>query len=256
MLASDIKTLADSVKYLYQSKSKNDVRKFLKKGPGRCSILDDAAYFMEIFHYSSIVTRPFGDMFRRRHIEYPEQEKPKYSDYLRENMLVGKAYDYIAYDPFEFTIMLIVLKKLGIISKGMKFLDAGGGIGDKCYIASLLGMKVTNLEISSTLLKELSELYGDSIPAVRGDITEFDYSGHDIIYAYNPICSTDGMIKFFNQVMKTARPDTVLIFLNVHYGFDALSTVMKEYPGKITSVSNEFGKALDGQRSHDVYRVL
>lgn len=117
----------------------------------------------------------------------------------------------------------------------IQFIDAGCGAGHNLLYAQyvfgyrLKAYGVDYNEFLVKLAKNQVERYGgisdDSI--MKGDITTFDFSAYDIIYAYNPMKSTDGMRRFFENVARTARNGAICVFNNVSSGEEAMESMGK-----------------------------
>ena len=109
-----------------------------------------------------------------------------------------------------------------------KFIDAGCGVGDKIVLANMFFDYTYGVELSKFIAscgREINNLGSTQI--LEGDITTFDFSPYNIVYAYNPIQTEVGMFKFFKNLVKTAKPGTVCMFANVESGDYALRKIRK-----------------------------
>lgn len=124
---------------------------------------------------------------------------------------------------------------LELVAKGCKlfgngsprFIDAGCGVGDKVKLASMFfndcaGVDYNNLMYKIATCRSFGEIF-------LGDITTFNFSEYGVIYAYNPMQSSSGMLRFFNNVINTAKKGTICIFKNVDSGTEALSKVKRKF---------------------------
>ena len=115
-----------------------------------------------------------------------------------------------------------------------RFIDAGCGVGDKVVLASMFFDYSCGVELSRFIAscgRSINRLSSRD-ELLEGDITTFDFSPYNIVYAYNPIQTYDGMYDFFKNLVKTASPGTVCMFANVDTGGQALDKVRKLKIGK------------------------
>lgn len=117
--------------------------------------------------------------------------------------------------------------------RDIKFIDAGCGVGDKTAIASFFGFNAYGVDYSSFYIECCRAFKGDRFSEDKrfmlGDITTFNFSGYNIIYAYNPMQTVEGMYKFFDNVFMTADPETICIFENVGTGQVALNKMKNKF---------------------------
>ena len=173
-------------------------------------------------------------IIRRFNLVCGKIEDPEDKSYFDHDMTFSlQPYPYIPsyIDPF---IRVVVKAMKEVRKESPTFIDAGCGIGDKIKLANWLGCKAYGVEYSKFLINIATQIHrriADDI--FLGDITTFDFSPYDIIYAYNPMQSREGMYAFFNNVHKTAKNGTICAFINVGSGHEA----MRKVGDKFTFVS-------------------
>ncbi len=157
-------------------------------------------------------------------------------------------YPCIPLDPDTFILLLAEGVKL-LDTKNLhkiKFCDAGCGVGDKVILASdIFNLDSFGVEYDPFIYKiARNRLFKK---AILGDITTHDFSPYDIIYAYNPMHSYEGMKKFFDNLVKTARNGAIILLANVSSGGEAFQTVEKYFTVKH---GNESGGGLVAVRKN------
>jgi SAM-dependent methyltransferase len=171
----------------------------------------------------------------------------KLSNTIR-NKTRNDAYPYIPLCPSHF-ISLIQKAMNHIDKKPVRFVDAGCGIGDKIKLVEYFFSYVyaSGIEYNRVLIEmakaKYDEYNDDRIDIHTGDITKFDFSPYNLIYAYNPIQTFEGMLKFFENVIRTANPGTICAFANVYSGEDAMKRVKSRF------------KVIDDSGFHKVYEL-
>lgn len=143
-------------------------------------------------------------------------------------------YDCIPLDVARFVRTLhkaTELMKSSGINTGISFVDAGSGVGDKVRVAydSMMVSRACGVELSKEFCAIADSLCHLGIKNIRADITTFDFSSFNLIYAYNPMDSVKGMTLFFENVIKTAKPGTYCMFFNVHTGGRALEKLKEHF---------------------------
>jgi len=98
-----------------------------------------------------------------------------------ENVSRAAFKDYRGHNPFR--PFVDIIERLGDIS-GQKFLDVGCGVGYYGELLSVLGSKVryTGLDFAEPMISRARELW-PTRTFILGDMTDFDYSGYDIVLA-------------------------------------------------------------------------
>lgn len=156
--------------------------------------------------------------------------------YMRKGNNGKIPYECIPLSTYLFIEMAIEVRKL-FKDKDIKFVDAGCGVGDKLYLASMVlnPKKFKGLELSKYIINYGSYKYrgrglmvnGEN-PFILGDITTFNFKPFNLIYAYNPINGERGMYEFFLNVLNTAEVGTICWFENVHTGWGAMNRINEE----------------------------
>lgn len=102
--------------------------------------------------------------------------------------------------------------------KPIKFLDVGCGFGLKCWLAHILGLEATGID----LCKEYVELarkifwysYRDEFILKIQQANALKYKGYgdyDIVYMYHPIRNNDLMQKVVDRVTQQMKPGAFLV---------------------------------------------
>jgi len=150
---------------------------------------------------------------------YVDEVKDKYED-------VNGFYKYIPYLTWDFMKYIKrVYNKCG--KSNMRFVDVGGGIGDKALIAKVL-MKfryATSLEYNVDTHKIAKDAIGTGygISVKRGDALKFNFgetSRPIFAYMYCPISHKDTLIQLYDRVAGTMPEGSVMydIAQNCGYG--------------------------------------
>src|SRR5579859_1239297 len=111
-------------------------------------------------------------------------------------------YKCINLDIYDFlTSMQLAIKHLKLTGKQrgeIKFIDVGCGVGEKVYLADMLGFDAYGLELRDPLIKRAMKLFHalqifKSEPFfLQGNALKFtEYSDYDIIYFYCPLFDID-----------------------------------------------------------------
>lgn len=167
----------------------------------------------------------------------------------REDKVAKGEYQCIFLSHDQFVDCLDVVKHyLGSRLTPYHFIDAGCGLGHKLLLAHCFGFgKVTGLEIQPEYIEEAKKLlkecydYFDSlshlISIVQADILTYNYSKADVIYFYVPLHDYEKEKIFENRVVKTARPDTIIIgannqMLEKHKALERISSLSPVYRKK------------------------
>jgi SAM-dependent methyltransferase len=98
----------------------------------------------------------------------------------------------------------------------LRFLDIGCGGGVKLLLAAEIFDAVAGLEFDPGYVacarKMLASLGADASLVMQGDARDFgDYADYDVLYFYQPMASTAGLLELERRVTQTARPGTVLM---------------------------------------------
>ena len=97
-----------------------------------------------------------------------------------------------------------------------RFLDVGCGGGTKIWAALPFFPDARGLENNPTQVKvgaaAMAKLNVSADCIMEADARRFDdYSSYDVIYFYRPLRNPDGLVEMEDQIMKQARPGTILI---------------------------------------------
>lgn len=124
---------------------------------------------------------------------------------------------YIAYDPEDF---LRRLHAYDCLEKRGRFLDVGCGIGEKVFLAYVLGVftQCDGLEydaqtaaVAEFLFKQLGGAEAYPLQVIRGDALAFDHYGdYDVIYMYRPLNDRERMRQLVARIAEQLRPQAVL----------------------------------------------
>lgn len=108
----------------------------------------------------------------------------------------------------------------------LKFLDVGCGVGQKVFLAQMLGFQSYGLELRKELIEEGNSLFqtvcgnrqywgqkDESLNAfIQGNALEFDrYGDFDIIYFYCPLFNRKMQQTLEERIAKTAKAGTIVI---------------------------------------------
>jgi len=106
----------------------------------------------------------------------------------------------------------------------LKFLDVGAGVGQKVYLAHLMGFDAFGLELRPQLYKEAKEVmynlrgYGDSQFFNANALTFNKYNEFNVIYFYCPIQDRDLQIQLEKRIAEKASVGTIVVpFLPHHF---------------------------------------
>jgi SAM-dependent methyltransferase len=105
----------------------------------------------------------------------------------------------------------------------VKFLDVGCGLGQKVYLATIMGMDAEGLDFMAEYVKKAKELidfyseleywsahHKDLI--FRANALTFKrYAQYDMIYFYRPIAEQNGQMKLEKRILKTAKVGAVAV---------------------------------------------
>jgi len=181
--------------------------------------------------YISAVTRWLESMAKTLDVHVNVQEEHKLS-----KSPVHGLYDSYSCIPLDMTYFVIwFTKAVSLIEGPVRFVDAGSGIGNKVKMAWFLlprlgkwsGSTATGVEFSKFYAKVAYEVL--KVSTKLGDVTTFNFTDYNLIYAYNPLCTPDGMGDFFKNVVNTAKPGTICLFFNVYTGDEAFSAYKKHF---------------------------
>ena len=106
---------------------------------------------------------------------------------LSHNEFLGENnWEYFPTNLELFKDILNIIKKREININGKKFLDVGSGIGNLCYIATLIGFDAEGIELNPILFDISKQIYPE-IKFINLDIYDFNkYYDYDIIYYFAP----------------------------------------------------------------------
>ena len=113
--------------------------------------------------------------------------------------------------------------------KKLKFLDVGCGVGQKVFIAHLLGFDAYGLELREELLKEARSItldlymykdHGLDDYFMQGDALKFkNFGASDVIYFYCPLFEDKLETRLEKNIAKQAKKGTIVIgFLPSYFG--------------------------------------
>lgn len=99
----------------------------------------------------------------------------------------GRHYPNASYSVLRFIEKLrSIQRKCGT---GLRFLDVGCGLGNKVWIAQVLGFDAYGIEINQKYVEIASEYLGTHRIFCHDGIAFQDYAQYDVIYFYNPMPS-------------------------------------------------------------------
>ena len=119
-----------------------------------------------------------------------------------------------------------------------KFLDIGCGVGQKVFLAHVLGFQSFGLELREPLIKEAKEVFrklntplylNENMPNgrqttkdrfIQGDALKADYSAYDVLYFYCPLFNRTLERKLEERIIETAKSGALVIAnLSAYFGY-------------------------------------
>lgn len=144
------------------------------------------------------------------------------------NKTKGGQFPFIALPLKEFEEQLDAARQLAdpsrdveLVSKSLKFIDVGCGIGSKVFLAAVCGYQATGIEITKKYVDIARRLFTPTPSQwnyamyrgeiIRGNALTHDYSPYDVIYFYWPLQDIKLQIALEKQIIKTAKPGAIIL---------------------------------------------
>lgn len=149
------------------------------------------------------------------------------SDRWSDEFVDSGEWHYIPSSLDDNIFLLRQLNELGILSDEVNICDCGIGLGTIMFDIFLQSKEFTNKKFTFTgiekhtkytnFVKEnLLTYWEDKLDLIEGDILESDYSKYNLIYSYSPFNKADKLMSFYQRILETVKPETIIIGLD-HY---------------------------------------
>lgn len=117
---------------------------------------------------------------------------------------------YFAWEPFPVKQFADLL---AAVPRG-RFIDAGCGIGTKCFLAAQAGFDAEGIERVPAFVAEAHRL---GVRAVQADVRDWDFSPYDVVYVNHPLacgegCDDEAVLE--HHIHETMRSGAALIAVN------------------------------------------
>jgi hypothetical protein len=132
-------------------------------------------------------------------------------DYGKHKGMTDGYYPYISFPEYLF------IPNIEWISKNermTRFIDVGGGIGDKAFLASFYFEKVISLEVSVATSRIARKLYGycDNRLSIKNmDAFDYDFSNEQLVYLYVPIGNRKIMEKLWLKIFEEIPNGAIIL---------------------------------------------